>query len=180
MQSDEEIMILVSKGDISLLSVLFERYHIKIYNYYFRCTYDKSLSQDLSQAVFEKLIKYRNSYKEDYTFQSWIFRVASNLKNDHFRKEKSYKNRNDIYFNQTESSYDPNKSLDKQASENLLHAALKRLPEDQREVIWMTKFEKMKYAEVARIKNLTESAIKVKVHRAIKRLRIEYLQLERS
>jgi len=180
MLTDEQIMLKVSEGDIGLLSTLFDRYNIKIFNYFLRCTYNKSLSQDLTQIVFEKLIKYRESYKQDYTFQAWLYRVAGNIKNDHYRKEKSYKSRNHIYFDQTEQVYDPNNTIEKKESIKLLHAALKKLPADQREVIWMTKFEKMKYADVAKILELSESAIKVKVHRAIKRLRTEYIQLEKS
>jgi len=179
MLTDEQIMYKVAEGDIKQSGVLFDRYNVRIYNYYLKCTYDQSLSKDLTQQVFIKLIKYRTSFKNDHSFKSWIFRIATNVKYDHFRKEKSYKNRNVIYDSQQCHSYDPSQSIEKSEQEKQLHLAIKKLPDDQREVIWMTRFEKMKYAEVATIMNCTESAIKVKVHRAIKRLKIEFLQLEK-
>lgn len=179
MLTDEQIMYEVAAGDVQRCSVLFDRYQVKIYNYFLRCTYDQFLSEDLTQQVFVKLIKYKSSFKNDASFKSWIYRIASNVKNDHYRKEKSFRNRNEVYSDKLEKEVNPMLKIEKTEQESQLHIALNRLSHDQREVIWMTRFEKMKYAEVAKILNCTESAVKVKVHRAIKKLKIEFLQLEK-
>ena len=52
-----------------------------------------------------------------------------------------------------------------------LMEAINRLPEDERELLILTKFEKMKYSEVAQITGIAESTLKVKAHRTIKKLR---------
>ncbi len=179
MLTDEIIMRKVAGGDIKQCGVLFERYNKRLYNYYFRTTYDGALSEDLTQQAFEKIIKYRSSYKTDNSFKSWLYKIASNVMNDHFRKEKSHRNRNQLYSSGKEDTEDPYSQIDKKESIAQIHRALDKLPCDQREVIWLTRFEQMKYAEVAEMKGVTESAIKVKVHRAIKRLKAEYLQLEK-
>lgn len=178
MLSDEQIMNKVAGGEIQQSGVLYERYHVLMYNYFLRTTYDQSLSQDLTQQVFIKLIKYCNTYNDSNSFKSWLYRVATNVRNDHYRKEKSLKNRNENYSSRQADVTNPLESMAKSECEQQLHRAISRLPEDQRQVIWLTRFEKMKYAEVAKVMDTTESAIKVKVHRAIKRLRIEYMQLE--
>ena len=178
MLTDEQIMLDISRGNIEKTAVILERYHKLLFNYYNKTTFDSSLSKDLVQTVFEKLIKYRSSFREDNSFKSWIFKIANNVLHDHYRKEKTHKNRNEIYSNAEDDYYNPESGMQKSQSEIQLHKALNNLPPDQREIIWMTRFEKMKYAEVASIMECTESAIKVKVHRAIKRLKIEYLQLE--
>lgn len=178
MLTDEQIMQQIVEGDIQKTGVLFERYHSAMYNYYLRSTYDKELSKDLTQQVFIKLIRYRKTYKNENSFKSWLYRVATNVKYDHYRKEKSHRNRNEIYSAAQENMTDPHEKIEKSECEKMLHHALNRLPEDQREVIWLTRFEKMKYADVAKVFECTESAIKVRVHRAMKKLRIEYLQLQ--
>jgi len=180
MLTDEQIMIKVVQGDIGLVSELFCRYSGKIYNYYLSTTYDPFLSQDLTQITFEKLIKYKSSYKENNKFKTWLYTVASNVKKDHFRKEISLRKRNATYFESMDKHTDPLLKSDQKETMSILHQAINNLPEDQREVIWMSKFEKMKYIDIAHVMNVSESAIKVKVHRAIKRLRIEYLQLEKQ
>ena len=50
-------------------------------------------------------------------------------------------------------------------------AALNLLPPEEKELIVLTKFQKMKFAEVAAIMGMTENAVKVKSHRTIKKLR---------
>lgn len=179
MLSDEQIMRKVAEGQVQQSAILFERYHNKIYNYYLKCTYDQFLSEDLTQQVFVKMIKYKSSYKNDNSFKSWIFRIATNVKLDHYRKEKSIRNRNITYSDSQEQTFDPGTQLEKSEKIQLLHKALNKLPIDQREVLWLTRFEHMKYAEVAKIQNCTESAVKVRVHRAMKRLKNEFLQLEK-
>ena len=179
MLSDEQIMNSVAQGDIRQSGILFERYSKKLYNYYLRTTYDSALSEDLSQQAFEKMIKYRESFRENSSFKSWLFKIASNVKNDHFRKEKSHRNRNQVYSSGIDSAVNPYEKMHQSECSKQIHQALNKLPADQREVIWLTRFEKMKYADVAEMQGCTESAIKVKVHRAMKRLKIEYLQLEK-
>jgi len=65
MLTDEQIMQQVASGDIEKSGILFQRYKTAMYNFYLRSTYDQSLSEDLTQQVFIKLIKYRNSYKNE-------------------------------------------------------------------------------------------------------------------
>lgn len=180
MLTDEHIMSQVSQGDIRQSGLLFERYQTKMYNFYLRNTRDIELSKDLTQQVFIKLIKYRKSYKNQNSFKIWLYRIATNLKHDHYRKEKAHIIRNQAYSDNREEFIDPNIKDEKSERSVLLHKALNRLSKDYREVIWLTRFEKLRYAEVAQILETTESAIKVRVHRAMKKLKIEYLELVKS
>ena len=63
--------------------------------------------------------------------------------------------------------------------EKLLHRSLARLGDEQRELLILTRFQQMKYEEVAQIMNTTVANIKVKVHRAIAKLREHYFELEK-
>ena len=64
--NDEEIMLQVSNGELAQATFLFERYNLIIYNYFVRNTMNKMISQDLTQNVFHRIIKYRKSYHADY------------------------------------------------------------------------------------------------------------------
>ena len=73
--TDEQVMLEVHKGDLDKTAILFERYHVRLFNFFLRMSYDKDLSQDLTQTVFERLLKYRTSYKYGKQFKSWIFQI---------------------------------------------------------------------------------------------------------
>jgi RNA polymerase sigma-70 factor (ECF subfamily) len=63
--------------------------------------------------------------------------------------------------------------------EKLLARAMAKLSEEQREVLVLTRFQHMKYEDVAVIMETTVANIKVKVHRAIAKLREHYFELEK-
>ena len=60
--SDEALMAAVRADNLDQLVPLFERYHGPLFNYLTRLTNDRETSQDLTQTVFERIIKYRGSY----------------------------------------------------------------------------------------------------------------------
>jgi RNA polymerase sigma factor (sigma-70 family) len=177
--TDELIMEAVKNGDLQQASVLFERYNKRIFNFLARMTLDREVAEDLTQNVFLRMIKYKNSYKEGNRFQSWIYQVARNVFSDHYQ---SVKNKRADFVDVEKMSdrmadYDESERIDEQ--ERLLRRSMSMLNEEQRELLVLTRFQHMKYEEVAVIMNTTVANIKVKVHRAIGKLREHYFELEK-
>lgn len=176
--TDEMIMEAVKNGDLQRASLLFERYHKKIFNFLARLAMDRDLAEDLTQNVFLRMIKYRNSYKEGLKFQSWIYQMARNAFADHYRsrgKYSTYVNVDQI----TDNIENPREGEEQEQRERLLQRSMAMLDADQRELLVLTRFQQMKYEEVATILDTTVANIKVKVHRAIAKLREHYFQLEK-
>lgn len=176
--TDETIMEAVKGGDLQQASVLFDRYNKRIFNFLARMTMDRDLAEDLTQNVFLRIIKYRESYKEGKRFQSWIYQVARNIFSDHYQAAK---NRTAGFVDVEkigDKVMDLQESVEQDEREKLLHQSMALLTEDQRELLVLTRFQQMKYEEVAVILDTTVANIKVKVHRAIQKLREHYFQLE--
>lgn len=163
-------MLSVSKGNLDDLSILFEKYHVMIYNYFLRkSNYNSALSQDLTQTVFERILRYKDSFKEDYNFKSWIYRIASNAYMDHFRENK-LKYSDIELIKEIPNENDPLEDPKKDQYERIL-IAMKSLSTSDQEVLQLSKIENLKIKEIAEILDLSESAVKVKIHRGIKRLK---------
>jgi RNA polymerase sigma-70 factor (ECF subfamily) len=178
--TDEMIMEAVKNGDLQRASLLFDRYHKRIFNFLARMAMDRDLAEDLTQNVFLRMIKYRNSYKEGLKFQSWIYQMARNAFSDHYRAHGNrYSNFVDVekMGDRLENSHE---SEEQEQREKLLHQSLAMLDADQRELLVLTRFQQMKYEDVAVIMETTVANIKVKVHRAIAKLREHYFELEKS
>jgi RNA polymerase sigma factor (sigma-70 family) len=177
--TDEILMEAVKSGDLQQASALFERYNRRIFNFLARMTMDRALAEDLTQNVFLRIIKYRNSYREGARFQSWIYQVARNVFSDHYQ---AHKNKfSDFVDVEKVSDYlhdpDDNEALDER--EKLLQRSMALLSEEQRELLVLTRFQHMKYEDVAVVMDTTVANIKVKVHRAIAKLREHYFELEK-
>jgi RNA polymerase sigma factor (sigma-70 family) len=177
--TDEIIMDAVKAGNLQQASLLFERYHKKIFNFLARMTLDRDLAEDLTQNVFLRIIKYRNSYKDGARFQSWIYQVARNVFSDHYQATKNRRSDFVDVEKVGDSMADTDDTMDVDEKERILHRSMEKLSEEQRELLILTRFQHMKYEEVALIMDTSVANIKVKVHRAILKLREYYFELER-
>lgn len=176
--TDEEVMEAVKNGDLHQVSILFERYHKRIFNFLARMTLDRDTAEDLTQNVFLRIIKYRSSYREGNRFQSWIYQVARNVFSDQYQSLKN-KGGYQVDVNHISDHVpDMDESMQKDEQEQQLHRSLNRLPDEQRELLILTRFQQMKYEDVATIMDTSVANIKVRVHRAIQKLRQYYFELE--
>ena len=172
--SDEELMSQVRSGVGEMLGVLFERYHVPLFNFYLKLTADRSMSEDLVQEVFFRILKYRHSYRADTPFRAWMYQIARNARLDLLRKRKP------------ESSWEPEMSpavapvdTAQQSQESLLlRTALMQISEDKREVLVLSRFQDLKYEEIAQLIGCEVGTVKTRVHRALQELRQIFQQLE--
>jgi RNA polymerase sigma factor (sigma-70 family) len=192
--SDEKIMLLVKEGHLSELTELFERYHVKLFNFFWRLTLEKATSEDLTQNLFYRVIKYRQSYQPgNGSFRSWIYRMARNVYIDFCKQAQKIPDRpgsrEDIADNPDREMgaaggwgnsgsgrerWEPGAEGYSEEQYEKLDRAMAGLQPEQREIIVLSRFQGLKYEEIARIKEISVPAIKVQVHRAIKHLRNLY------
>ncbi len=173
--TDEIIMQRIKEGNLAEMSVLFERYHLRLYNFFLKLTMKKDMSQDLTQNLFYRMIKYRLSYKNEYSVKSWIYQMARNLHADYCKQEK----RSDDMFVKTKSY--PTDIADDSSSYHeddylRLENAMSALSKEQKEIIILSRYQGLKYEEISVITDQSVAAIKVAVHRAIKQLRGIYFK----
>src|SRR5256885_940770 len=86
--TDEDLMLQVRDGAGETLGVLFDRYQAPLFNFYAKLTGDRSLSEDLVQEVFLRILRYRQSYRAGTPFRAWIYQIARNARVDHYRKTR--------------------------------------------------------------------------------------------
>ncbi len=175
--NDEHLMQKVKNGDLDSLAPLFEKYHVKLYNFFLRLTQNKDLSNDLTQNVFRRIISYRESYDTQWKFRSWMYQIARNVHLKHYQENKFLISD----FHEPEHIEQDNKSAieenEFETRKRTLHEALRQLSPEQREIIELSRFQGLKYKEISDITGNTVTAIKVKVHRAMHKLRELYFEL---
>ena len=176
--TEEALMMLVKSGALENATALFDLYNKRLYNFFVRITYDRDLGHDLTQNVFLRLIRFRHTYKEGSKFQSWIFQIARNVYADHYRKHKVLKDNFVDVENIRQKIAAIDENIIKNEKEKQLHFALAKLKIEEREIIVLSKFQEMKYEEIAALLDCSLASVKVKVHRALKELKTSYFLLE--
>lgn len=180
--SDNALMVRVKRGEIEHLGSLFERYHRRLFAFFYRLTHRKDVSEDLVQAVFERILKYRDSFSDDKAFASWMFGIARNLHLDYYKAQK--KEHLSIEGADFESlnieTAAQNQDNEVEFDHWLVNKALNRLEPDKKQVLILSRYEGLRYREIARIMDCTESAIKVRVFRALQEMKETIIELRKQ
>lgn len=174
--TDEKIMYQVKDGQLPELRQLFNRYNMPVYNFFLKLTTDATVSEDLVQTLFYRILRYRHSFNASAgSFKSWMYQMARNLYADHCREKLRLaavmKSVDDYQEDVTEKQ----EGYKEQDFEKLKEA-LAALGAVDREVIVLSRYENLKYADIAKMKGMTLSAVKVQAHRALKELRKLYFK----
>ena len=169
-------MLQVRNGEVEMLGVLFDRYHTPLFNFYTKMTQNRTVSEDLVQDVFLRILRYRQTYRPGTVFRTWIYQIARNARLDHVRKARP----------EAPLAAEPiapapaTDSAQQKQEAQLLQRALMQLPEDKREILILSRFQELKYEEIARLMSCEVGAVKVRVHRALRQLRDVFRELERG
>src|SRR6266700_168962 len=173
---DEDLMLQVRDGAGEMLGVLFDRYQTPLFNFYSKLTGNRTLSEDLVQEVFLRILKYRQSYRPGTPFRAWIYQIARNARIDHFRKFPAER----AFEPEMLPAVIPSDSAQEQQETELLHRALSRLPEDKREILLLCRFQELKYEEIAELLGCELNTVRTRIHRALKELRKSFHQLSQN
>jgi RNA polymerase sigma-70 factor, ECF subfamily len=177
-ETDENLMQAVRSGDVAKLGVLFDRYHRPLFDFFVRMTGSRSTAEDLVQDVFFRILKYRATFREESRFKAWMFHIARNARIDHFKKHPvdGLLPEEGAGALQSSSPF-PDRELEQEQQIRLLECAMFRLPEEKREVLVLSRYQDMKYEQIAELMGCEVGAVKVRVHRAMKELREIFLRL---
>lgn len=168
-------MLAVRDGDLAKLGLLFERYHLALFDFLSRMTGDRTAAEDLVQDVFVRILKYRATYLEGGRFETWMFRIARNARADYFRKHRAEEPVADGHLGMP--TLGPAYGLERDREMTRLKRALMALREDKRELIVLARYHDMKHEQIAELLDIETGTVKVRIHRAVKELREIFLRL---
>ncbi|SOE20963.1 RNA polymerase, sigma subunit, ECF family [Spirosomataceae bacterium TFI 002] len=177
--NESELVSAYIRGDKNAFNILVERYKSKIYTTIYLVVKDQYVAEDLMQDTFIKAIKTLKNgrYNEEGKFLPWILRIAHNLAIDYFRRAKRYPS---VVFEDGSNvfnslSFSENTIEDKQVQKEThdhLRDLIKKLPDQQREVLIMRHYEEMSFQEIA-------DSTGVSINTALGRMRYALINLRK-
>jgi RNA polymerase sigma-70 factor (ECF subfamily) len=179
---DHDLMLAVRDGDLDCMGELFERHHGPLFGYLAKLTGNRSAAEDIAQIVFQRMLKYRHTYRDQGSFTAWMYHLARRCASDHFRK--SAPAAVSVDPSELEGHADESRRADESAASrddhDLLHRALGHLDRDDREVLLLSRLQELSFAEVAAILECSVGAARVRAHRALRSLRDHYFRLQKE
>ena len=160
-----------SKKKPQAFGELYEKYFDRIFNFIYRQTDDEDLTADLCSQTFLIALKNVERYQfRGVPFSAWLYKIASNEVNKHYRKQKQTKVFSLEEVRIRELMEQANEGYDEEIIQRLMEY-LKELPTEMLQVLELRFFEDKDFKEIAFILDITESGAKMRTYRALDRLR---------
>jgi RNA polymerase sigma-70 factor (ECF subfamily) len=166
-----QIIVGCKKGDAACFSQIVDMYAGRCYGYFYRLTGNTTVSDDLLGELFVKLVEKIGSYKGG-SFESWLFRIASNIFHDHLRDKQRQGKLLEAQKRRIESMPDgPKRSDDTNERIDKVQQQLEKLDADTRELVILRFYSELSFKEIAKIRSEPIGTTLSKLHRAAKKLR---------
>ena len=170
--NDTEFIRLFKSGDVKGYNEIVRKYQKQIYWVIRKMVLDHDEADDITQEVFIKVYSALKDFREESNLFTWLYRIATNYSINHIKKTKT---RNTV---SVEMVLEPMESGDKAADElmddenrrQILEAAIKTLPEQQRAAFNLRYYEQLPYDEIAEILGKSVGGIKANYFHAMKKI----------
>ena len=159
--------------DESTFQSFYESTKQQLWLYVVKVVEDASVAGDIFQESYIRFLQHTMREKNENAMKSYLYRTATNLINDHWRKLKRERG----WFGAEDEqpsvrAADPNFDLRHDVSE-----AFQQLTPQQRSVLWLAYVEKYEHREIAAMLKLRENSIKVLLFRAKQKLTSVFKQM---
>jgi RNA polymerase sigma factor (sigma-70 family) len=172
--TDDQLMNAVREGAVDQLAVLFERHHRALFQFFTHLTGSAPTAEDLLQEVFFRILKFRHTYRPDRSYTAWMYQIARNVHVDHLRRKRPelpfLEREDEVTWEPRDTAPMPDARFERQSEMVTLRRALAQLPADKREVLILSRYQNLKYEEIAQILNCEVGAVKQRVFRAVRQL----------
>ncbi len=168
-------MAKIQDGHLDLLGVLFSRHSKKAYALCYRMVGDGHVSEDLVQESFLRVLRFRQNFRGDACFTTWLHRIATNVCLDHLgARRKETEAFRELAAEPADIGSQP---APDDSDVAIARAAFEALSPDQQELLVMSRINGVGYREIAVHYGVTEGAARVRVHRTVRELKSNVARL---
>ena len=165
--TDEELLSAHLAGEPDAFRQLFARYAPRVFSAMIRQGLARSDAHDLVQQTFLLLHQARNDFEPGLRVRPWLWTIAFNL----IRAERRGRGRSEARLDRVARERQVGTALPTHEERYGVRLAIHRLPAHQQEVVMLHWYEGLSFPEIALVVEASESAVKVRAHRAYQRLR---------
>lgn len=195
-QQDVDAVAAVLAGQKEKFAVIYKRYYpIILQSYSLKLKFDRALAEDIASELFVKIYQSLHKYKVQYTFNSWITRVAKNFLVDYIRKQKletvsidagvsSDKMRNEdsdsVTLDIKDAGFNPEEKITAEERSSCIINAINSLDANLREAVKKYYFEEKSYVEIAEEMGMPLGTLKSLIFRAKEKIKLALVANKQS
>jgi RNA polymerase sigma-70 factor (ECF subfamily) len=169
-----ELVVAARDGDQDAFEQLVRATYADTYTLAYRLTGDEEDARDVVQESYLRAFRGLKRFRGDAQFTTWLYRITANCASTHLGKRAKHRHDelvDDAQIADTNLDLDPQARSEATATRERLHAALRALPPRLRSVVVLRDVYDLPHEAIAAELGISESAAKVRLHRARKKLR---------
>ena len=165
-----------NERDEQAFALLMERYKKPVYHMILKMVRNVDDAEDLTIEAFAKAFKNLHRFKKDYTFSTWLFRIATNNSIDFIRKKRletmslntSYQDESgeNVTIDVQDKNPNPQEEAIKSQKKELVQMFGTKLPAKYQRLVRLRYFKELSYEEIARELESPLGTVKAQLHRA--------------
>jgi RNA polymerase sigma-70 factor (ECF subfamily) len=183
--TDQEVVAAARRGEEAAYRELVRRYERPVFSLIYRMVRNRELAEDLSQETFIKVLNALGTYRPEFKFSSWVFKIANNAAIDQLRRREldtlslegspHADTAEKVEATALQIGERAESALDEVANRELggeIERAIAKLRPEYRTCILLRHVEGRAYEEIAEMLDLPLGTVKTYIHRARNELRI--------
>ena len=170
----DQINIQIEKmkaGDRESFNQVFRRYYSPMVRFCIRYVADSDLASEIVQDLFVKLWSNREKISFNTSFESYMLTSVRNSALTYINKERSHAEANLRIYSEESDNTDPSETLQSNNLEESYRKILKDMPEKRREVFLASRYDGLKYSEIAEKLGISQKTVEAQMSAAIKQLK---------
>lgn len=182
--TEQDLIKKCKKGNREAFNALFSRYQTQVINIAYSMLSDREDASDAAQEVFVKVYRSIQSFNEQSSFTTWLYRITANTCSDFLRKRQrsgnvvsisSYTDENKEFDIEDENA-SVEEGIELSEKQAAVRKAISELKEEHRIIITMCDIEGMGYDQIAEILKIPPGTVKSRINRARNALKKNLLQ----
>ena len=180
--SDEELLARYTKGELTAMEVLLDRYERPLFSFVLRQVRDRAKAEDLVQESFLRMVEHAASFEGTARLRTWLFRIARNQCIDDARRQVHRRHPSldapqggqpdgaSLHERLPAGEVAADRKLTSKQMGGAMAKAIEALPDEQREVFVLRQVQHLSFKEIADITDVSENTVKSRMRYALERL----------
>lgn len=172
---EQELIAQALNGSQKAYAELTARHRPPVYQIILKIVRDNETAKDLVQETFMKAFASLASYRSEYRFSTWLYKIAANASIDYLRKKRIQALSLDrpletkdgsVEIEVADDSFNPERDLERKERRTGIEQAIQSLPDKYREVIIYRHKDDKSYEEIADLLGVPVGTVKARIFRA--------------
>jgi RNA polymerase sigma-70 factor, ECF subfamily len=176
---DNKLIELIKEKNQNAFQELVKKYQTLVINTCYGFVHNTDDAQDIAQEVFIEVFRSINKFRQESKIATWLYRISINKSINYLRDNRKNKwifnldllfERDGSDHEQLASEESPQDLLEKEENNRTIYQAIDNLPENQKIVFTLYKYDELSYKEISEVMNISLSSVESLMFRAKKNL----------